>query len=142
MEPEDLFRMHFLTGVDLSPDGKWAAYTVLSTDVEEDEDRVAMCFMGDAAVNQGALHESLNMAAIWKLPVIFVVENNQYASTTPKSDSCAVGDLCMRAAGYGMPGEKVDGNDLLAVRKAAAVAIERARAGEGPTLPVVWRSMA
>ena len=96
-------------------------------------DQVAVAIFGDGAANRGPVHEAMNMAAIWKLPVIFVVENNQYASTTPKSDSCAVGDLCIRAAGYGMPGEKVDGNDLLAVRKATAVAIQRARAGEGPT---------
>ena len=96
-------------------------------------DQVAVAIFGDGAANRGPVHEAMNMAAIWKLPVIFVVENNQYASTTPKIHSCAVGDLCMRAAGYGMPGEKVDGNDLLAVRKATAFAIERARAGEGPT---------
>jgi TPP-dependent pyruvate/acetoin dehydrogenase alpha subunit len=73
------------------------------------------------------------MAAIWNLPVIFVVENNQYASTTSKANSSKVRDLYMRAVGYGMPGEKIDGNALLAVRKATTVAIERARAGEGPT---------
>jgi pyruvate dehydrogenase E1 component alpha subunit len=97
-------------------------------------DQVALAFFGDGACNRGPVHEAMNMAAIWKLPVIFVVENNQYASTTPMEYSCAIGDLCTRAAGYGMPGEKVDGNDVLAVRKAAATAVERARAGEGPTL--------
>jgi pyruvate dehydrogenase E1 component alpha subunit len=96
-------------------------------------DQVAVAFFGDGACNRGPVHEAMNMAAIWKLPVIFVVENNQYASTTPMEYSCAVGDLCTRAAGYGMPGVKVDGNDVLAVRKAAAEAVERARTGEGPT---------
>lgn len=96
-------------------------------------DQVAVAIFGDGASNRGPVHEAMNMAAIWKLPVIFVVENNQYASTTSKTYSCAVEDLYMRAAGYGMPGEKVDGNDVLAVRKATAEAVERARAGEGPT---------
>ena len=96
-------------------------------------DQVALAFFGDGACNRGPVHEAMNMAAIWKLPVIFVVENNQYASTTPFAYSCAVKDLCSRAEGYGMAGEKVDGNDVLAVRKTAAAAIERARAGEGPT---------
>jgi len=96
-------------------------------------DQVAVAIFGDGASNRGPVHEAMNMAAIWKLPVIFVVENNQYASTTPKTYSYAVEDLCMRAAGYGMPGKKVDGNDVLAVRKATAEAVERARSGEGPT---------
>jgi pyruvate dehydrogenase E1 component alpha subunit len=96
-------------------------------------DQVALAFFGDGACNRGPVHEAMNMAAIWKLPVIFVVENNQYASTTPMTYACAVEDLCTRAAGYGMPGVKVDGNDVLAVRKAAAAAVEKARAGEGPT---------
>jgi len=96
-------------------------------------DQVALAFFGDGASNRGPVHEAMNMASIWKLPVIFVVENNQYASTTPKTYSCAVGDLCTRAAGYGMPGKKVDGNDVLAVCKATAEAVERARAGKGPT---------
>jgi acetoin:2,6-dichlorophenolindophenol oxidoreductase subunit alpha len=96
-------------------------------------DQVALAFFGDGACNRGPVHEAMNMAAIWKLPVIFAVENNQYASTTPNTYSCAVGDLCIRAAGYGMPGEKVDGNDVLAVRKATSEAVARARAGKGPT---------
>jgi pyruvate dehydrogenase E1 component alpha subunit len=96
-------------------------------------DQVALAFFGDGACNRGPVHEAMNMAAIWKLPVIFVVENNQYASTTPMTYACAVEDLCTRAAGYGMPGVKVDGNDVLAVRKAAAAAVKKARAGEGPT---------
>lgn len=96
-------------------------------------DQVAVAFFGDGAANRGPVHEAMNMAAIWKLPVIFVVENNQYASTTPTNYSCSVKDLCTRAAAYDMPGEKVDGNDILAVRKAATDAVERSRAGDGPT---------
>jgi pyruvate dehydrogenase E1 component alpha subunit len=96
-------------------------------------DQVAVCFFGDGGTNRGPVHEAMNMASIWKLPVLFVVENNQWASTTPQSYSTAVEDLCVRAAGYDMPGVKVDGNDILAVRKAATEAVARARAGNGPT---------
>ena len=96
-------------------------------------DQVALVFFGDGASNRGPVHESMNMAAIWKLPVIFLLENNQYASTTSKDYSSVVQDLCTRAAGYGMPGEKVDGNDVLAVRKVTTAAVERARSGKGPT---------
>jgi pyruvate dehydrogenase E1 component alpha subunit len=96
--------------------------------------QVAVAFFGDGASNRGPVHEAMNMAAIWKLPVIFVVENNRYASTTPMEYACSVGDLCTRAAGYGMPGEKVDGNDVLAVRRAMTAAVKRARNGDGPTL--------
>ena len=95
--------------------------------------QVAVCFFGDGATSRGPVHEAMNMAAIWKLPVLFVVENNQYASTTPLELSCSVADLCSRAAAYDMPGEKVDGNDVLAVRKATTAAVKRARAGKGPT---------
>ena len=97
-------------------------------------DQVAVAFFGDGAANRGPVHEAMNMAAIWNLPIIFVVENNRWASTTPMEYACSVGDLCTRAAGYGMPGEKVDGNDVLAVRQAMASAVDRARAGDGPTL--------
>lgn len=96
-------------------------------------DQVAVAFFGDGAANRGPVHEAMNMAAIWKLPVIFVVENNRYASTTPMDYACSVGDLCTRAAGYGMPGENIDGNDILAVRRAMTTAVKRARCGEGPT---------
>ncbi len=96
-------------------------------------DQVAVCFFGDGASNRGPVHEVMNMASIWKLPVIFVVENNQWASTTPQKVSGAVQDLSTRAAGYNMPGVLVDANDLLAVRKAAGEAIEYARKGGGPT---------
>jgi acetoin:2,6-dichlorophenolindophenol oxidoreductase subunit alpha len=96
-------------------------------------DQVAVVFFGDGASNRGPVHEAMNMCAIWKLPVIFVVENNQFASTTAQSDSCSVGDICSRAAGYEMPGVVVDGNDVVAVREAAAEAVARAREGKGPS---------
>ncbi|RUA01257.1 MAG: pyruvate dehydrogenase (acetyl-transferring) E1 component subunit alpha [Deltaproteobacteria bacterium] len=96
-------------------------------------DQVAVCFFGDGATNRGPVHEAMNMAFIWKLPILFVVENNQWASTTPLEYACSVEDLYVRAAGYNIPGEQVDGNDILAVQKAAEKAVIRARAGEGPT---------
>jgi pyruvate dehydrogenase E1 component alpha subunit len=97
-------------------------------------DQVAVCFFGDGAANRGPVHEVMNLAAIWKLPIVFVVENNQFASTTPHRDACAVEDISLRAKGYSMPGTTVDGNDLLLVRKAAETAVLRARKGEGPSL--------
>lgn len=96
-------------------------------------DQVAVCFFGDGAANRGPVHEVMNMASVWKLPILFVVENNQWASTTPQTASGSVPDLSIRSTGYNMPGVLVDGNDVLAVRKAAGNAIERARKGEGPT---------
>ncbi|CAN5785545.1 thiamine pyrophosphate-dependent dehydrogenase E1 component subunit alpha [soil metagenome] len=95
---------------------------------------VAVCFFGDGASNQGTFHESLNLAAIWKLPVVFVCENNGYAEATPVSYHCSVGDIANRAASYDIPGVVVDGLDLFAVYEASGAAIERARAGDGPTL--------
>jgi TPP-dependent pyruvate/acetoin dehydrogenase alpha subunit len=97
-------------------------------------DQVAVCFFGDGAANRGTVHEAMNMASIWKLPVIFVVENNQYASTTPQSYACSVKDISIRAAAYNMPGVAVDGNNLLKVRDVALEAVQRARKGEGPSL--------
>lgn len=97
-------------------------------------DQVTVCFFGDGASNRGTFHEALNMAAIWKLPILFVCENNCYASTTRTSYACSVLDIASRAKGYGIPGVSVDGNDVLAVRSAAAEAVLRARKGEGPTL--------
>ena len=96
--------------------------------------RVSLCFFGDGAANQGTFHESLNMAAVWKLPVVYFCENNQYAATTPLTLSHSVPDIATRAPAYGMPGEIVDGQDLFAVHAAALRAVERARAGEGPSL--------
>ncbi len=100
------------------------------------EDRVAVPFTGDAGSNTGNWHEGLNLAAIWKLPVVFVLENNHYGVSTNIAEVTAVDDLSARAAGYGMPGVRVDGFDVLAVHEAASEAIERARSGGGPTLLV------
>ncbi|MHB1007253.1 MAG: thiamine pyrophosphate-dependent dehydrogenase E1 component subunit alpha [Chloroflexota bacterium] len=97
-------------------------------------DQVVVCFFGDGASNTGAFHEGINLAAVWKLPVIFVIENNLYAQFTPQTMHSAQPDLFMRAQGYNIPGVSVDGNDVLAVREAAAEAIARARRGEGPTI--------
>jgi pyruvate dehydrogenase E1 component alpha subunit len=97
-------------------------------------DQVGVVFFGDGASNRGPVHETMNMAAIWKLPILFVVENNQWASTTPQSSSCSLGDLCQRAAAYNMPGYSVDGNDVLAVRATTLKAAAAARNGEGPSL--------
>jgi TPP-dependent pyruvate/acetoin dehydrogenase alpha subunit len=95
---------------------------------------VAVCFFGDGAANQGTFHEGLNLAAIWKLPVVFVCENNGYAESTPVSYHCSVGDIANRAAAYEMPGVVVDGLDLFSVYEAAGEAIARARRGDGPSL--------
>lgn len=96
--------------------------------------RVAAAFFGDGGMNQGVVHEALNLAAIWKLPVIFVCENNGYAISAPIRQMAAVERLADRAAGYGMPGESVEGMDVLAVDAAATRAVQRARSGGGPTL--------
>jgi acetoin:2,6-dichlorophenolindophenol oxidoreductase subunit alpha len=95
---------------------------------------VAICFFGDGANNEGAFHESLNMAAVWKLPVVFVCENNQYGMSVSTARSTAVQDIATRAIGYNMPGVIVDGNSLADVEEAVAAAVERARRGEGPSL--------
>ncbi len=96
--------------------------------------QVAVAFFGDGAVNNGAFHEGLNMASIWKLPVLFVCENNQFATEVPFSYSSGIADVGRRAANYGIPGHEVDGNDVRAVSHVAEQAIARGRAGEGPTL--------
>ena len=97
-------------------------------------ERVAVAFFGDGGGNQGAFHEAMNLAALWKLPVIFVCENNHYAITTAVETSTAMGTFYQRAAGYGVPGVLVNGNDALEVYGAAKEAVARARRGEGPTL--------
>ena len=97
-------------------------------------DAVTVCFFGDGAANQGILHEALNLAAVLDAAVVFVCENNQWAISTPIASVLRVDDIAVRAAGYGFPGVTVDGNDVLAVRDAAARAVERARSGAGPTL--------
>jgi len=96
--------------------------------------QVAVAFFGDGAVNNGAFHEGLNLAAIWKLPVLFVCENNQFATEVPFAYSAGNPDVASRAASYGLPGVALDGNDVLAVSQAAQTAVERARQGQGPTL--------
>jgi pyruvate dehydrogenase E1 component alpha subunit len=95
---------------------------------------VSVANFGDGAANIGAFHESLNLAALWRLPVIFICQNNRYAEHTSFQDSTLVDRLSIRAAGYGMPGVTVDGNDPDEMYGAAKVAIDRARAGDGPTL--------
>ncbi|HLL80894.1 MAG TPA: thiamine pyrophosphate-dependent dehydrogenase E1 component subunit alpha [Ktedonobacteraceae bacterium] len=96
--------------------------------------QVAVCFFGDGAGNQGTFHEGLNLAGIWKLPVIFVAENNGYAESTPVTYHMSCRDIADRAAGYNMPGVTIDGLDVFAVYEAAGEAIARARRGEGPSL--------
>ena len=97
-------------------------------------DQVCVCFFSDGASNTGAFHEGINMAALWKLPVIFVIDNNQYAVSTHVSISTPIENLADRAVAYGIPGVIVDGMDVIEVYKAAKEAVERARRGEGPTL--------
>ena len=107
-----------------------AAYSAVLDGV----DRVTVAFFGDGASNQGAFHETMNIAAAWKLPLLFVCENNLYAEMTPFKDTVNEADIARRAVGYGSPGVLVDGNDVLAVLAAARTAVARARAGDGPTL--------
>jgi len=95
---------------------------------------VVFSFFGDGAANQGTFHESLNMAAVWNLPIVYVCENNGYAMYTAQRQVTSVQDIAVRAAGYGIPGVVVDGMDVLAVREAASEAVARAREGRGPTL--------
>ena len=95
---------------------------------------VAMCFFGDGANNEGAFHEGLNMASVWKLPVVFVCENNKYGMSTSTARSTAVRNIAKRAVAYSMPGVTADGNDFKAIAQASFDAVERARNGEGPTL--------
>jgi pyruvate dehydrogenase E1 component alpha subunit len=97
-------------------------------------DQVTVCYFGDGAASQGAAHESLNMAALHKLPIIYVCENNHYAATTHVSKNCPIENIADRARGYNMPGQGVEGNDVVAVFEAASEAVARARRGEGPTL--------
>ncbi len=96
--------------------------------------KVTVCFFGDGAANTGAFHEAVNLAAVWKLPVIFVCENNLYAMSTPVREAFPIQDIAERAQAYGIPGVVVDGMDVLAVKEAVEKAAERARRGEGPTL--------
>jgi TPP-dependent pyruvate/acetoin dehydrogenase alpha subunit len=96
--------------------------------------QIILCFFGDGAANNGAFHEALNMAVIYRLPVVFVCENNQYAMSFPVRKALAIGRISDRAAAYGMPGVTVDGNDVIEVYQAVGQAISRARSGNGPSL--------
>ena len=96
--------------------------------------RVAVSFFGDGAASAGPFHESINIAALWKLPVLYVCENNSYGVNTPAANAVAVKDVAERGTAYGIPGVVVDGNDVLAVYEVAVAAVQRARKGEGPTL--------
>jgi len=96
--------------------------------------RVTVCFFGDGASNEGTFHESLNLASLWTLPIIFCCENNRWAQFTPIEKYIKIGEISKRAAAYGMPGISVDGDDVLAVHDAAKRAVNRARKGKGPTL--------
>lgn len=98
------------------------------------KDSVVVSFFGDGAANQGLFHEAANLASVLDAPVVFVCENNEWAISMPIQDAINIDDIAKRAAGYGIPGRVVDGNDLLAVREVAERAVARARAGHGPTL--------
>jgi len=98
------------------------------------EDGVAVSFFGDGASNEGTFHESINMAALWDLPVLFVCENNNYGASTSYEKASAGDSIAGRAAAYGIPGVRIDGNDVLEVYETALEAVERAREGKGPTL--------
>ena len=100
----------------------------------EKKGRVAVCFFGDGACQEGEFHESLNLASIWKLPILFACENNLYGVNTPAEYAIPLRDIAQRAAAYAMPGHVVEGNNVTAVYQAAEKALERARKGEGPTL--------
>ena len=97
-------------------------------------DQVSICFFGDGASNQGTAHEAMNLASVWKLPVVFVAENNQFAEFTAQSEHQAIRSISERAAGYDMPSACVDGNDVIAVLEATTEAVLQARDGKGPTL--------
>ncbi len=97
-------------------------------------DQVAICFFGDGACNTSRFHEGINLASIWKLPVVYIIENNQYAESTSIRYAANIANLADRAAAYGIPGKPIDGNDVLAVYEAVGEAVARARKGEGPTI--------
>jgi pyruvate dehydrogenase E1 component alpha subunit len=111
-----------------------AAGTAMALRVIKKTDQVVVCFFGDGASNRGAFHEGLNWAAIYRLPIVFVIEHNCYASTMPTVESTSVRDIAARAGAYGLDGVTVDGNDVLQVYQAAAKAIQKARQGGGASL--------
>ncbi len=117
----------------VAPGVPMAAGAALSAKLRK-SGQVAVCFFGDGAVNNGAFHEGINLAAAWELPVVYVCENNMYATEMPFAKATKNVNVASRAAAYSMPGVQVDGNDVLAVYEKAGEAIERARQGRGPTL--------
>ena len=126
---------HGMLGADAIVAGSLALATGAAYSLRlQGKDSVAVAFFGDGAANQGIFHEAANLASVLSAPVVFVCENNQWAISMPISDAINVDDVAVRAAGYGFPGEVVDGNDVLAVRDVAARAVDRARRGDGPTL--------
>jgi pyruvate dehydrogenase E1 component alpha subunit len=110
-----------------------AAGAALGSKLKGDR-RVTLCFFGDGASNQGTFHESLNLAAIWDLPVVYVCENNRYGELTAASEAISVEDVSARAVAYGIPGATVDGQDVLATFEVVSTAVDRARRGDGPSL--------
>jgi pyruvate dehydrogenase E1 component alpha subunit len=128
-----------VAGGNLGANGIVAGGLPLSTGVGlslqmQKKENVCLTFFGDGAANEGAFHESLNLAAIWQLPVVYICENNQYAMSMPVENAFPIEQISQRAAAYNMPGVTVDGNDLFAVYEAVKTAVVRARAGEGPSL--------
>jgi pyruvate dehydrogenase E1 component alpha subunit len=97
-------------------------------------DRVCLCIFGDGAANEGAFHESINLAAVWYLPVVFLCENNQYGMSMSTKHSMRNETVAQRASGYGIPGQRIDGNNVLAVYAAVSAAVQRARSSQGPSL--------
>lgn len=128
-DPEHKFSCSGIIGASMPP----ACGAALAAK-KRGKDWVAVAFFGEGATNQGAFHESMNLASLWKLPVLFVCEDNKYAISVEKVDSTSVPWNADRASAYGMPGVLVDNNDAVAVYEAAGAAIARARRGEGPTL--------
>jgi TPP-dependent pyruvate/acetoin dehydrogenase alpha subunit len=110
-----------------------AAGAALSAQMRK-TDQVAVCFLGDGATNSGRFHEAVNLASVWSLPAVFVVENNLYGESTSISAVCRLANLSDRAASYGIPGTTIDGNDVPTVREEVGKAVARARAGEGPSI--------
>ncbi|MEI8139246.1 MAG: thiamine pyrophosphate-dependent dehydrogenase E1 component subunit alpha [bacterium] len=128
------YRMGFLGGNGITGGSIPIATGAALSAKMKDTGKIAVCFFGDGASNQGTFHESLNLAGLWKLPVVYVCENNLYAMSTHVDKAIPIPYIADRAASYGFPGVVVDGNDLLAVREVMQAACIRARNGEGPTL--------
>jgi pyruvate dehydrogenase E1 component alpha subunit len=128
-DPDHNFSCSGIEGASLPPaTGAALAY------LKRGEDSVAVAFFGEGAANQGTFHEALNLAGLWRLPTVFICEDNRWAISVPKSKSTAIASNADRAAAYGMPGVSVDHNDALEVFAAAGEAVARARSGSGPTL--------